>query len=97
MYNFEPWVPMINQGQHLRTLTYLELSFVKSLPLFIIETHGSKIYAFLYFYSNIVCKKRRNYFYFQPFHEFGQAWFGETYCGKVLRFWAQTNFYSCPN
>jgi hypothetical protein len=34
---------MPNQGKLLKTLTYLGLSFVKSLPRFIIEIHGSKL------------------------------------------------------
>ncbi len=34
---------MTNQGTLLKTLTYLGLSFVKSLPWLVIETHGSKL------------------------------------------------------
>jgi len=34
---------MPNQGKLLKTLKYLGLSFVKSLPWFVIETHGSKL------------------------------------------------------
>ncbi len=44
---------MPNQGKLLKTLTYLGLSSVKSLPWFIIETHGSKLS--LSFYRNIMC------------------------------------------
>jgi len=38
---------MPNQGKLLTTLTYLGLSFVKSLPWFVIEIHGSKLSVFL--------------------------------------------------
>jgi len=34
---------MFNQGKLLKTLTYLGISFVKSLPWFVIEFHGSKL------------------------------------------------------
>jgi len=44
---------MPNQGKVLKILTYHGLSFVKSLPRFIIETYGSKNMSF---YLNIVCK-----------------------------------------
>jgi len=47
---------MHNQGKLLKIVIYLaRLSFVKSLPWFVIETHGSKLS--MSFYRNIVCKK----------------------------------------
>jgi len=38
---------MSNQGKLLKTLTYLGLRFVKSVPWFVIEAHGSKLSVFL--------------------------------------------------
>jgi len=43
---------LTNQGKLLKTLTYLGLSFAKSLPCLVIETNGSKIS--ISFYRNIV-------------------------------------------
>ncbi len=40
---FEAYNSMPNQGKLLKTQTKLELSFVKSLHWFVIETHGSKL------------------------------------------------------
>jgi len=50
---------MPNQGKLLKTLTYLGLRFVKSLPWFVIETHGSKISISFYLFIAILCEKYR--------------------------------------
>ncbi len=46
--NLETWVSMTYHGKLLKTLTFLGLSFVKSLPWLVIETHVSKLLISFY-------------------------------------------------
>jgi len=48
---------MTNQGKLLKTLTYLGLSFVKSLPRLVIETYDSNLSIYFYLFIAIVCAK----------------------------------------
>jgi len=48
---------MPNQGKLLKTLTYLGLSFVRSLHWYIIETHGSKLFMSFYLFIAILFAK----------------------------------------
>ncbi len=48
---------MSNQGKLFKTLTYLGLSFVKSLPRFVNETHGPKLSMSFNLFIAILCAR----------------------------------------
>ncbi len=57
---------MSNQGKLLKILSYLGLSFVKSLPWFVIETHGSKLSMSFYLFIAIMYAKISSVYMYRP-------------------------------
>jgi len=49
---------MANQGKLLRIQTYLGFSFVRSLPSFDIETHGSILSMFFLIFLLLFCVQK---------------------------------------
>jgi len=78
---------LTNQAKLLKTLTYLGLSFVKSLPWLVIETHGSILS--ISFYRKTVCKK--NLVWNGPYEDVSffsriscPDWWPRLWCSEVL-------------